>query len=100
MLVFASCGDVDVSEVVTEDYTFARDDADTAVSDETAVSENPSSGSSMHLPGQRRASTNWFFHQPWAARAYWYKLVRDAIFLLVIAVLITFFTRRKGSDEI
>lgn len=48
-----------------------------------------------HAPGEICSDTWWFFTQPWAARWYWGKLLRDGIVLLALASLVTVVSRRR-----
>ena len=50
-----------------------------------------------HAPGEICSDTWWFFTQPWAARWYWGKLLRDGIVLLALASLVTVVSRRRGK---
>lgn len=101
-----SCQDYDISEVVDDSYTFTRDsimpsllpiDADSEMIffNPTKLASMGNSTSPMHAPGQRNASTAWFFNQPWAARVIWGKMLRDTILLLVISSVLVFLSRQK-----
>ncbi len=102
LIVISGCRDVDISEVVSDDYTFMRDTTGTVIHENRASGRLPdtmsgSSNSPMHSPGQRNAGTTWFFHQPWAAKAYWGKLLRDSLIFLGLSVLVLFLSRKKDD---
>lgn len=102
LIVISGCRDADISEIVSDDYTFMRDTIGTAIHESRASSRLPDTmsgitDSPMHSPGQRNAGTAWFFYQPWAAKAYWGKLLRDSLIFLGLSVLILFFTRKKDD---
>jgi hypothetical protein len=115
LLAIAGCRDIAVEEMVADDYTYALDEdiaelgvvsdtPDTASGGEMLPGTSPSSSptnqnSPMHAPGQRNASTAWFFNQPWAARVYWGKMLRDTIVLLVLTGIILFVTRVKREKD-
>ncbi len=84
LLSAAGCRDTDMQEMVGDEYTYAMDKeyptatngrANQAEASATEIlSERElTDRSDMHAPGQRNASTAWFFQQPWAARVYWGK---------------------------
>ncbi|MCK5131275.1 MAG: hypothetical protein KAR40_03885 [Candidatus Sabulitectum sp.] len=102
LIMQSGCRDADISEMVSDDYTFMRDTVQTVMcdsraSDRLADTMSVRNDSPMHARGQRNAGTTWFFYQPWAAKAYWGKLVRDSLIFLALSALILFLTRKKDG---
>jgi len=50
-----------------------------------------------HEAGHVCSETRWFFTQPWAAKWFWGKLLRDGLVLLALAVTVTLLSRRRGT---
>lgn len=42
------------------------------------------------------SETRWFFTQPWAAKWFWGKLLRDGLLLLALAGAVTLLSRRRS----
>lgn len=121
-----SAPDYDISEVATPEYLGLEEKPDNEYSDEgdpAAGFTNPypwydssflcvdshqsedlmEDGGSpeicLHDAGERNHGTGWFFNQPWAATFIWSKILRDAVILLVLAVVVLLVSDRTLSHR-
>jgi hypothetical protein len=51
----------------------------------------------QHEAGHVCSETRWFFTQPWAAKWFWGKLLRDCFVLLALAGAVTLLSRRRST---
>ncbi len=63
-----------------------------ALGEECTIAEDGSG----HEAGHACSETRWFFTQPWAAKWYWGKIMRDSLILLALASAVTAISVRKA----